>query len=36
VAAMELGHSNHLYLMPCNLVQDYPREYGLLNIYNQS
>jgi hypothetical protein len=35
VVAMELGHSNNLYLMPCKLVKDYPQEYGLLNIYLQ-
>ncbi|XP_072974279.1 anaphase-promoting complex subunit 6 [Typha angustifolia] len=26
VAAMELGHSNDLYLMACNLVKDYPQK----------
>ncbi|XP_039126591.1 anaphase-promoting complex subunit 6 [Dioscorea cayenensis subsp. rotundata] len=26
VAAMELGHSNDLYLMACNLVRDYPQK----------
>lgn len=25
-AAMELGHSNELYLMACNLVKDYPQK----------
>ncbi|GMN54359.1 hypothetical protein TIFTF001_023480 [Ficus carica] len=25
-AAMELGHSNELYLMSCNLVKDYPQK----------
>lgn len=26
-AAMELGHSNELYLMACNLVKDYPQKW---------
>lgn len=25
-AAMELGHSNELFLMACNLVKDYPQK----------
>lgn len=25
-AAMELGHSNELYNMSCNLVKDYPQK----------
>jgi hypothetical protein len=25
-AAMELGHSNDLYLLACNLVKDYPQK----------
>lgn len=25
-AATELGHSNELYLMACNLVKDYPQK----------
>jgi anaphase-promoting complex subunit 6 len=25
-AAMELGNSNELYLMACNLVKDYPQK----------
>lgn len=27
-AAMELGQSNELYLMACNLVKDYPQKWG--------
>ncbi|KAK8969254.1 Anaphase-promoting complex subunit 6 [Platanthera guangdongensis] len=28
-AAMELGHSNDLYLMACNLIKDHPQNRGL-------
>ncbi|KAA8526750.1 hypothetical protein F0562_009021 [Nyssa sinensis] len=45
-AAMELGHSNELYLMGCNLVKDYPQKalswfavgcyYYCINKYDQS
>ncbi|KAF5728257.1 anaphase-promoting complex subunit 6 [Tripterygium wilfordii] len=46
VAAMELGHSNELYLMACNLVKDYPQKalswfavgcyYSCIKKYEQS
>ncbi|KAL0320599.1 UNVERIFIED_CONTAM: Anaphase-promoting complex subunit [Sesamum radiatum] len=32
-AAMELGHSNELYLMACNLVKDYPQKCHLPTLY---
>ncbi|KAK6946621.1 Tetratricopeptide repeat, partial [Dillenia turbinata] len=35
-AAMELGHSNELYLMACNLVKDYPQNYSSFSSSSSS
>ncbi|CAL5405953.1 unnamed protein product [Camellia sinensis] len=35
-SAMELGHSNELYLMACNLVKDYPQNLVATTIVSRS